>query len=154
MTVSTILRHKGSDVATVPPGRSIAEVVRLLSRRRIGAVPVIDADDHLLGILSERDVMYALATHGAEALNMTARQLMTVAVQTATAATTFDQAIRAMTDGRFRHMPVMEKGRLIGIVSIGDVVKARIMEQEAEVDGLKAYVTGAGAGSTTLSGLP
>ncbi len=154
MTVSAILKHKGTDIATVPPNRSIAEVVGLLSRRRIGAVPVCDSEDMLLGILSERDIVHALAAHGAEALEMTARQLMTTDVETVGLSTTFDQAFRAMTDGRFRHMPVMEGGRLVGIVSIGDVVKARMMAQEAEVDGLRAYVTGTTGTVGALPGLP
>jgi CBS domain-containing protein len=142
MTIAAILKHKGTDVASVGPTRSIAEVARLLSSRRIGAVPVRDAEDRLLGILSERDVMYALASHGAATLQMTARQLMTVTVQIATPDMTVNEALRAMTEGRFRHMPVVAQGRLIGIVSIGDVVKAKLMQQEAEVDGLRAYVAG------------
>jgi len=142
MTVSAILKHKGHDVATVPPDHTIAAVVSLLAARRIGAVVVMQGT-HLAGILSERDVMYALAQHGAAALALTAGALMTTDVRTATPATTYDQANRAMTDGRFRHMPVLDHGRLAGIVSIGDVVKARMMEQETEVDGLRAYVAGA-----------
>jgi CBS domain-containing protein len=142
MTVAAILKHKGTDVASVGPTRTIAEVARLLSSRRIGAVTVCDADERLLGILSERDVMYALASHGAATLQMTARQLMTVTVQVATPDMTVHEALRAMTEGRFRHMPVIVRGRLVGIVSIGDVVKAKLMQQEAEVDGLRAYVAG------------
>jgi CBS domain-containing protein len=87
--------------------------------------------------------VHTLAAHGALALEMTAAQVMTRTVTTATPHTTVDQAMGMMTQGRFRHLPVMEKGRLAGIVSIGDVVKARIMQQEAEVDSLKAYVAGA-----------
>ncbi len=143
MTVAAILKHKGTDVATVGPTRSIAEVAKLLSSRRIGAVLVCDAEDRILGILSERDVMYALASHGAATLQMTARQLMTVTLHSATPSTTVNEALRAMTEGRFRHMPVLDHGRLAGIVSIGDVVKAKLMQQEAEVDGLRAYVAGA-----------
>lgn len=142
MTVAAILKHKGADVASVGPTRSIAEVARLLSARRIGAVPVCDGEERLLGILSERDVMHALARHGAATLQMTARQLMTVTVQVATPDMTVNEALRAMTEGRFRHMPVIVHGRLAGIVSIGDVVKAKLMQQEAEVDGLRAYVAG------------
>lgn len=144
MTVAAILKHKGTDVATVPPYQALAEVARILATRRIGAVVVLD-EGRLAGILSERDVIYALAAHGAAALAMPAGALMTTEVHTVGLATTYDEAIRAMTDGRFRHMPVLDHGRLAGLVSIGDVVKARIMEQEAEVDGLRAYVTGAGA---------
>ena len=142
MTVSAILKHKGHDVATVPPGHTVADAVRILAERRIGAVVVMDGTS-LAGILSERDVIYALARHGAAALGMQAGALMTANVSTATPATTYDEAIRAMTEGRFRHMPVLEDGRLAGLVSIGDVVKARMMEQETEVDGLRAYVAGA-----------
>jgi CBS domain-containing protein len=142
MTVAAILKHKGTDVASVGPTRSIAEVARLLSARRIGAVPVCDGEERLLGILSERDIMYALASHGAAVLQMTARHLMTVTVQVATPDMTVNEALRAMTEGRFRHMPVIVHGRLAGIVSIGDVVKAKLMQQEAEVDGLRAYVAG------------
>jgi len=144
MTVATILKHKSTDIATVRPNQSLAEVAELLTARRIGSVVVLDGA-RFAGILSERDIVYALAAHGAGALTLTAGALMTTTVQTARLATTYDEAIRAMTDGRFRHMPVMEDGRLVGLVSIGDVVKARIMEQETEVDGLRAYVTGAGA---------
>lgn len=142
MTVAAILKHKGSEVADVAPTDKITDVVRLLSRRRIGAVPVC-VEGRLVGILSERDVMHALATHGAAALDLPASAIMTTTVCTATRMTTVNQAMRDMTDGRFRHLPVVEQGRLVGIISIGDVVKARMMQQEAEVDSLKAYVAGA-----------
>jgi CBS domain-containing protein len=144
MTVAAILRHKGAEVATATPAQTIAEIAGMLSRRRIGAVVVMEGGV-LAGILSERDILYALAEHGAATLAMPAAALMTREIQTATPATTYDQAIRAMTEGRFRHMPVIAGGALAGIVSIGDVVKARMMEQEAEVDGLRAYVSGAAA---------
>jgi CBS domain-containing protein len=143
MTVAAILKHKGSEVASVRPVATIAEVARLLSARRIGGVVVLDAAGQLLGILTERDMVHALAAHGAHALDMTAAQLMTRAVTTATPHTSVHQAMAIMTQGRFRHLPVLEHGKLAGIVSIGDVVKARIMQQEAEVDSLKAYVSGA-----------
>ena len=142
MTVSTILKHKGAEVATVPPDQSVADVVGVLAKHRIGSVVVMDGT-RLAGILSERDVIYILASHGAAALAMRADAVMTADVVTATPATTYDDAIRAMTEGRFRHMPVIDGGRLSGLVSIGDVVKARMMEQETEVDGLRAYVAGA-----------
>ena len=142
MTVAAILKHKGSFVATAAPERTVADVVRELAERGIGAVVVTDADGGVAGILSERDIVYALAAQGAAALGRRAGEIMTVEVTTATRATTYDEAFRAMTEGRFRHMPVLEQGRLAGLVSIGDVVKARMMEQEAEVDGLRAYVAG------------
>ncbi|MDA8254023.1 MAG: CBS domain-containing protein [Rhodospirillales bacterium] len=143
MTIAAILKHKGYDVASVRPTVTVADVARLLSGRRIGAVVVQDAAEQLLGIVSERDIIHALAANGARALDMTAGQLMTRALKTATPAMTIEQAMTLMTAGRFRHLPVIEHGALLGIVSIGDIVKARIMQQEHEVDSLKAYVAGA-----------
>ena len=142
MTIAAILRHKGTDVASVPPTATIAEVARLLSARRIGGVVVQDTAHQLLGILTERDIVHALAANGAQALEKTAAQLMTRTLVTATPQTTVLGAMALMTEGRFRHLPVMDSDRLAGIVSIGDVVKARIMQQEHEVDTLKAYVSG------------
>src|SRR5262249_10165486 len=126
MTVAAILKYKGHDVAAVPPTATIAEVTRQLSARRIGGVVVQDAAQQLLGIVTERDLVHALAAHGAGALEMTAGQLMTRALKTATPQTTVSEAMTLMTAGRFRHLPVVDNGVLTGIVSIGDVVKARI----------------------------
>ncbi len=142
MTVAAILRHKGSAVASVRPEQSVAEIAGELTRRRIGAAPVVDSAGVLVGILSERDIVGALAAHGAAALDMQCSALMTTSLRTAVMATTVGEAMRIMTDGRFRHLPVLDQGRLVGIVSIGDVVKARITQQETEVDSLKAYVAG------------
>jgi CBS domain-containing protein len=142
MTIAAILKHKGYDVATVRPDLPVADVTRLLAGRRIGAVVVQGEGEALLGILSERDIVSCLAAHGARALELTAGQLMTRDVRTATPDTTVDKAMSIMTEGRFRHLPVLEHGMLHGIVSIGDVVKARINQQDCEVDSLKAYVAG------------
>ena len=142
MTVSAILRHKGHEVARVSPTASIAEVSRSLTARRIGAVLVMDSADQLLGIVSERDIVCSLAEHGVRTLDMTAAQLMTRDLHIATPRTTVMEATEMMTHGRFRHLPVMEGDRLIGIVSIGDIVKARLEQQAQEVDSLKAYVSG------------
>lgn len=141
MTIAAILRHKGFDIASVATTTAVAEVAHLLSSKRIGAVVVREADQ-LLGIVSERDIIHALASNGAHALDMTAGQLMTRALKTATPQTTVMEAMTMMTAGRFRHLPVLEDGVMVGIVSIGDIVKARIMQQEQEVDSLKAYVAG------------
>lgn len=142
MTIAAILKHKGFDVASVAPEMTVAAVSSMLSGRRIGAVVVRDAAETLLGIVSERDIIHALARNGAAALEMTAGQVMTRAVKTATPGTTVSEAMAIMTTGRFRHLPVIEHETLVGIVSIGDIVKARMMQQEHEVDSLKAYVAG------------
>jgi len=143
MTIAAILKHKGHEVAHVAPTASIAEVVQQLAARRIGAVLVLDTTDQLLGIVSERDIVCSLAEHGRRTLEMTAAQLMTRDLHTATMATTVPQATEMMTNERFRHLPILEHGKLVGIVSIGDIVKARLSQQEQEVDSLKAYVAGA-----------
>jgi CBS domain-containing protein len=143
MTVAAILKHKGHEVVSVNPTASIAEVVDLVSQKRIGAVVVIDAADQLLGIVSERDIMNSLAANGARTLEMSAGQLMTRILHTVTPQTTEVEAMTMMTASRVRHLPVIEHGALIGMISIGDVVKARIMQQDHEVDSLKAYVAGA-----------
>ena len=128
--------------------RSYREAAALLGRtlaeRRIGAVLVIDRADQLLGIVSERDIMRSIAANGARTLEMTAGQVMTRTLQVAHLATTVAEAMTMMTIGRFRHLPVMDHDALVGLISIGDVVKARIMEKESEVDSLKTYVAGTG----------
>ncbi len=141
MTVAAILRHKTVETVTIGPTTLLADVAALLTDHRIGAVPVIDAG-RLAGIVSERDIIHCLARHGAAALDLPASEAMTRMVQTTTPQTTVKQAMSAMTAGRFRHLPVLEDGRLSGIISIGDVVKARLDEQAHEVDSLRAYVAG------------
>ena len=144
MTVSAILKQKGKEVASVAPSTLVSELVATLAKRKIGAAVVKEeAGDQLLGIVSERDVVQCLAANGAGVLDMTAADLMTQAVQTAKPSTTVPEAMAMMTSGRFRHLPVVDGGRLVGIISIGDVVKARLEQQEQEVDSLKAYVAGA-----------
>jgi CBS domain-containing protein len=143
MTIAAILKHKGHDIVTVEPTRTVTEVVKVLDSKRIGAVLVLDAAQQLLGIVSERDIVKCLATHGIRTLEMTAGQLMTRDLKTVTRETTVVEAMTMMTAGRFRHIPVVEFGQLIGLISIGDVVKARIMQAEQEVDSLRSYVAGA-----------
>jgi CBS domain-containing protein len=143
MTVAAILKHKGYQVTTVTPTATIAEVTETLARHRIGAVLVMDRAEQLLGIVSERDVVRSLAANGARTLEMTAGQLMTRALQIATPETTVGEAMRMMTEGRFRHLPVIDHDKVVGLISIGDVVKTRIMQQAQEVDSLRAYVSGA-----------
>src|SRR5206468_568826 len=114
---------------------SAEEFVTMRTRTRVAG--------ELLGILSERDIVACLAENGPRTLEMTAAQLMTAEVQTASPRMTVDEAMGLMTAGRFRHIPVVDEGRLVGLVSIGDVVKAKISDAEQEVDSLRAYVAGA-----------
>jgi CBS domain-containing protein len=142
MIVERILKGKPSVIATVGTDTSVADVCALLTERRIGAVPVMDGAT-LVGIISERDIVHVLASHGTAALELKVSDAMTRAVKTTTLQTTIAQAMGAMTAGRFRHLPVLDHGRLIGIISIGDVVKARLDEQQYEVENLRSYVVGA-----------
>ena len=143
-TVAAILKHKGYQVTTIEPAATIAHVVDVLAELRIGAVLVIDRADQLLGIVSERDIMHSIAANGARTLEMTAGQVMTRTLQVAHPATTVAEAMTMMTISRSRHLPVMDHDVLVGLISIGVVVKARIMEKESEADSLKAYVGGTG----------
>lgn len=143
MTIAAILKQKGSQTVSVGPHATIAEVAHTLATARIGAVLVCNERGDLMGILSERDIVRLLAAQGANALDQHAEHVMTRHVTTATTRTTVAEATAMMTSGRFRHLPVVEMGRIVGLVSIGDVVKARMTQQENEVDSLKAYVAGA-----------
>jgi CBS domain-containing protein len=139
MLVSQILRSKGDTVFTVTPTETIAAVAALLHSRRVGALIVLDAE-RVAGIVSERDVVRGLAEGGAAALGLPVSGVMTRDVQFANPGETVDSLLSRMTDRRIRHLPVCEKDRLVGIVSIGDLVKSKISEVEAEADGLKAYI--------------
>jgi CBS domain-containing protein len=143
MQVAQILKTKGSAVTKVTPGTTITETVRTLSRRRIGAVLVEGADGEVAGILSERDIIHGLAEHGARLLEMQVAALMTKNVVSCTPEHTVDEIMREMTNRRIRHLPVLDNGKLIGIVSIGDVVKSRLEELSAESDMLRNYIVGA-----------
>lgn len=140
MFVSDILSQKGGSVFTVTPGTSVAQVSQQLSVRRIGSVLVLDGEGGVAGIVSERDLVRALASHGAKALELEARQVMTRDVVTCDPDDSIDQVMEIMTRGRFRHLPVVRHGELLGLVSIGDVVKARIEEATHETEALKAYI--------------
>lgn len=141
-TMAAILKRKSVALISVTPEATIREVVLVLTEKRIGAVVVQAVDGELLGILSERDVVRSLAANGNGTLDMPASSLMTRGPTTATPSTTVFEAENLMTDGRFRHLPIIEDGRLVGVVSIGDVVKAVIDEQTHEVRSLRHYVTG------------
>lgn len=141
-TVAAILKHKGYQVSTVEPTARVSAILALLSERRIGAVLVMDAVEQMLGIVSERDIVRCLAANGARTLDMTAGQLITRARHVAHPDTTVAEAMQMMTAGRFRYLPVLDHDMLIGVISIGDLVKARIMRQDTVVESLTAYVTG------------
>lgn len=143
MTIGEILRQKGHDVFSVGPGENAIAITEALAQHRIGAALVRDGAGAVLGIVSERDVVRALARSGTGALARTARDLMTSDLVTVTPATSVAEALGLMTHHRCRHLPVMEDGRLAGMVSIGDLVKARIAEAEEEAETLRAFVTAA-----------
>ena len=139
MRVAAILREKGHAVASVGPDALVEEIVGELTTRRIGAVLVMDGE-LVVGIVSERDVVRGLAGHQGEVLALRARDIMTSPVITITPADSLAGAMELMTGRRIRHLPVVESGRLVGLVSIGDLVKARIEEAEREALALKDYI--------------
>jgi CBS domain-containing protein len=140
MTVRTILDIKGRDVVTVHPSAMVAEVAGVLAQKRIGAVVVTERDERIAGIISERDIVRALSEHGADALSRPASAIMTADVGTCRESHTINELMEMMTRGRFRHLPVERDGKLAGIVSIGDVVKARIEEVEREAEEIRTYI--------------
>ena len=140
MTVKTILSRKGREVVTIAPTANLSEAVKLLADRRIGAVVVTGADNHVAGILSERDIVRALGERGAAALGDNVAAVMTRKVTTCTETDTISDIMERMTTGKFRHVPVVEQGRLSGVISIGDVVKFRVEEIVRESDALREYI--------------
>jgi CBS domain-containing protein len=140
VTIDRILRNKGRDVLTVTSDVSVGEAVRRLADRNVGAVVVVD-DDVVVGVLSERDVVHRLAVDP-DVLGLDIGEVMTSPVATCGPDATPDELMRLMTEQRFRHVPVLDEGRLVGIVSIGDVVKHRIDELAAQAEHLSGYVSG------------
>jgi CBS domain-containing protein len=142
MTLRAILKNKPPGFISVLPELPISGVLDVLAEKRIGAVLVVDRQSALVGILSERDIVRSLASHAAGTLTLTAKDLMTPNPTTASPATSVSQAMEIMTNGHFRHLPITENGALVGLVSIGDVVKAKIDQSEHEVETLRTYVVG------------
>ena len=140
MTVKAILSRKGRDVATIAPTAQLSEAVKLLAERRIGAVIVTGAEGRVAGILSERDIVRSLGERGPAALGENVAAVMTRKVSTCSEADTIALIMERMTAGKFRHMPVVEQGRLVGVISIGDVVKCRVEEIEGESNALREYI--------------
>jgi CBS domain-containing protein len=140
MTVAAILAHKGRRVVATTPSARVAEAVATLSKHRIGALVVTEASQNIVGIVSERDIVRALAAGGAAVLDGPVAAIMTREVTTCSEGETINDVMAKMTGGRFRHLPVVSEGRLAGIVSIGDVVKARIEEVERDASDLRSYI--------------
>lgn len=140
MSVEIILAQKGRNVVTITPDQTLGEAANTLSRHRIGAAVVTDGQGGVLGIVSERDVVRAVADSGTEALREPVSGHMTSKVVTCNSHTSIGQLMSLMTEGKFRHVPVVEGGRLNGIVSIGDVVKHRLAEIESEHKALRDYI--------------
>ena len=140
MLVSQILKSKGDAVFTVGPAETVGSAAALLHTRRVGAMVVLDEKDDVVGILSERDVVSVIAKEGAEGLRRPISSCMSEHVVFADPGETVDQLLARMTDRRIRHLPVCRGGRLVGIVSIGDLVKVKIAESEAEAETLKNYI--------------
>jgi CBS domain-containing protein len=140
MVIADLLRHKGSSVVTVGPDESVAQLARVLAEHRIGGVVVVD-DTGIAGIVSERDVVRALDREGADVLTRSVAEIMTTEVISSAPTDSLDEVAATMTDNRIRHMPVVHEGRLAGIVTIGDVVAARLRTLETERRHLEEYIT-------------
>lgn len=142
-TAEHIMGARGADVATTGRAATVGDVAAQLNERRIGAVVVLEDDGTVCGIVSERDVVRRLATHGAACLDVPVHEAMTGPITTGTPGTTADELMQLMTEGRFRHVPITDDdARLLGIVSIGDVVKSTIEQLQVEKETLTEYVTG------------
>jgi CBS domain-containing protein len=140
MTVRAILSLKGRDVVTIKPTASLVTAAKVLAERRIGALVVTDTAERVADILSERDIVRALAERGPDALHESLDQAMTRRVVTCTEAMTISEVMERMTIGKFRHLPVVKLGRLVGIVSIGDVVKYRLATMQHESESMRDYI--------------
>ncbi len=140
MAVKEILAEKGNNVITISPGSSLGDAARVLAQHRIGAVVVVGTDDRIIGILSERDIVRRVGEEGAAALERSVSEAMSTSVKTCNEQSTVNEVMTIMTRGRFRHLPVEQDGNLVGIISIGDVVKRRIEEVEREADEIRNYI--------------
>ena len=142
MTIASVLRDKGSAVETVAADANLFDAVRILGEKKIGALPVLEGG-RLAGIISERDVIYCLRDHGPDVLSWPVGRVMSSPAITADSETSVLSALALMTKRRIRHLPVIERGEIRGIVSIGDLVKHRMERIEAEADAMRAYIQSA-----------
>jgi CBS domain-containing protein len=141
MHIAAVIKRKGSRVVSIAPDRTIAEAVSLLTTNGIGAVLVLDSTGDIHGILSERDIVSGLSRHGADALSQRVDALMTRDVLRCSPRDTIAEVMAVMTERRTRHLAVMEDGKLAGLISIGDVVKQRLIDANLEVETLRGYVS-------------
>lgn len=141
MNVATVLKSKGRTVTTARAESTLKEVVELLTTKKIGVVVIVGEAGRVIGILSERDVVRLIADKGPAALLLSAGEVMTRSVITCEEKSTLDELMETMTTGRFRHIPVVERGELIGLISIGDVVKYHLADMALEVTAMRSYLT-------------
>jgi CBS domain-containing protein len=139
MTVHAILEAKGHQILSIEPGAKLSAAIKLLAERRIGAILVMN-NQQMEGILSERDIVRVLAERGAAVLDEPVHKVMTRKVVTCKEADTVGAIMEMMTSGKFRHLPVVENGKVVGLISIGDIVKRRVMEYEHEQEALREYI--------------
>jgi CBS domain-containing protein len=141
MNVATILKSKGRAVTTARPETSLKDIAEKLAVKKIGAIVIVGEGGRVAGIISERDLVRVIADKGPQALMLTASDVMTRSVVTCEEAHTLDELMEIMTSGRFRHVPVVESGALVGLVSIGDVVKYHLADMALEVTAMRSYLT-------------
>jgi CBS domain-containing protein len=141
MNVGTILKTKGRAVTTARPDTSLGDIASKLASKRIGAIVIVGENGRVAGILSERDLVRTMAERGPTAMGLTANDIMTRDVVTCRENSTLDDLMELMTNGRFRHVPVVEGGALVGLISIGDVVKYHLADMALEVTAMRSYLT-------------
>jgi CBS domain-containing protein len=140
-TIGTVLHHKGSRVWTVTPGQTVFEAIRMLAEKNIGALPVVDGDK-LVGMFSERDYTRKVALEGKTSQKTLVREIISKDVISVTPANTVEECMRVMTENRIRHLPVLESGKIVGLISIGDMVNWIISAQSATIDQMESYLAG------------
>lgn len=140
-TIGTILHHKGENVWTISPGATVFEAIRLLAQKNIGALPVVEGDK-LIGMFSERDYTRKVALEGKTSQKTLVREIISTDVTTATPDNTIEEAMRLMSEKHIRHLPVVENGKMVGMISIGDMVNWIISAQNAAIDQMESYLAG------------
>jgi CBS domain-containing protein len=140
-TIGTILHHKGAKVWTISPGATVFDAIRLLAAKNIGALPVVE-EDRLIGMFSERDYTRKVALEGKTSHKTLVREIISTEVVSATPQHTIEDCMRLMTDKHIRHLPVLEDGKMVGMISIGDMVNWIISAQNAAIDQMESYLAG------------